>query len=301
MKSRPYFTQLQVRLQKNYKTRKYFKNYSFFIFIKQRLSIITNSFWIKFHIFFENKYILLCKCYYEMRQTKLKQKKQGFYIIILQKKNENFFNKDKLIEQRGFLLIVQNCNNQELNCILQIDKRQIITKLDKEQFYNSIIIMNNNLSSEQTNIVKIYEEKYMYFLFMKYSKFQLLESLLLHDFQFRVASLVCIIYLILQNFLKYKNSGIYHGNINFKSIYINMSGAFLQIIILFPKYLKNNNKSISLDLLNLGQLLYQITFYEIKDKIKQFLDLKLITQQKQLFQHMNTENKRFKFLFRISQ
>ncbi|CAD8081129.1 unnamed protein product [Paramecium sonneborni] len=274
-------------------------------------------------IFVENKYILLCKCYYEMRFTKLKQN-EGFYIIILYNSkgkeyliisnfnqfskiqavikrfcvSKNFFNKYQLIQQRSCLPIVQNCKNQELYCVLQIDKRQIVSELDQEQFYNSIIIMN--YMNEQTKILKIYEENQMYFLFMKYNKLQSLESLILNDFEFREAPLVCIIYLILQTLQKYKNLGIYHGNISLKSIYINMQGAFLQIIILFPKYLMDNNKSSTLDILNLGQLLYQITFYEKNDKIKQYIDQKLITQQKQLFQSMNIENK-FKYLYRISQ
>ncbi|CAD8067313.1 unnamed protein product [Paramecium primaurelia] len=275
-------------------------------------------------LFIENKYILLCKCYYEMRYTKLKQN-EGFYIIILHNSkgkefliisnsnqfskiqavikrfclSKSFLSKYQLFEQRNCIPFAQNCKNQELYCVLQIDKKQIITESDQEQFYNSIIIMN--YISEQTKIVKIYEENSMYILFMKYMKMQSLESLILNDFEFREAPLVCIIYLILQTLQKYKNLGIYHGNVSLKSIFINMSGAFLQIIILFPKYLMNNNKNSQLDLLNLGQLLYQITFYEKNDKIKQFVDQKLITQQRQLLQNMNTENKQFQFLYRISQ
>ncbi|CAD8151717.1 unnamed protein product [Paramecium octaurelia] len=272
----------------------------------------------------DNKYILLCKCYYEMRYTKLKQN-EGFYIVtiynskgkeylIISNSNsftkietaikrfcisKGFLNKYHIIEQRNYLPFVQNYKNQELCSILQIDKRQIHTDLDWEQFYNSIIIMN--YFSEQTKIVKIYEENSMYYLFLKCMKLQSLESLILEDFEFREPPLVCIIYLILQTLQKYRNLGIYHGNVNLKSIYVNISGAVLQIILLFPKYLSNNNKGTQLDLQNLGQLLYQITFYEKKDKIKQFIDQKLITQQKQLFLNMNAENKQFKFLYRISQ
>ncbi|CAD8185168.1 unnamed protein product [Paramecium pentaurelia] len=272
----------------------------------------------------EDKYILLCKCYYEIRYTKLKQN-EGFYIVILynslgkeyliitnsnqfvkietiikrQCLSQHFLNKYHIIEQKRYLPFVQNYQNQELYCVLQIDKKQIITELDKEQFYNSIIIMN--YFSEQTKIVKIYEENSLYYLFIKCMKLQSLESLILDDFEFREAPLVSIFYLTLQILQKYQNLGIYHGNINLKSIFINMQGTYLQILILFPKYLSNNNKGIQIDLLNLGQLLYQITFYEKKDKIKQFVDQKLITQQKQLYQNMNTENKQFKFLFRISQ
>ncbi|CAK73106.1 unnamed protein product (macronuclear) [Paramecium tetraurelia] len=158
-----------------------------------------------------------------------------------------------------------------------------------------------NYISEQTKIVKIYEENSMYYLFLKCMKLQSLESLILQDFEFRETHLVCIIYLILQTLQKYKNLGIYHGNVNLKSIYVNISDAVLQILLLFPKYQSNNNKGTQLDLLNLGQLLYQIIFYEKKDKIKQIIDQNLITQQKQLFLNMNAENKQFKFLYRISQ
>ncbi|CAD8067467.1 unnamed protein product [Paramecium sonneborni] len=272
----------------------------------------------------ESLYIELSKCYHEIKFTKTNNC-DGLYVIILQNNqgkdfiisnneqqmkriqvfmkrfciNKNFFGKYQLL-QKNCLPISQAIKNKSEEHFTQVYEKKLLKDLKEFQiFHNSITIMHA-LKIKPCS-PKLFEDNYKYYILGEKMKLQSLETLLLNGFDFREIPFVSIIYMILQNLKKYQQRNIYHGNINLSSVFINIENETLEIVILFPRYVENSNYTIENDLYNLGILIYQITFYTLTNRIKQYVDLDLINRIHNQMADQNYQHNQYQFLYRVSQ